>query len=67
MLALLEDEMKRPGQALMERSEVSLGGFEFAQGWRDSTQAWCWSERRRPLCVSSSQLWLYRQPQKMQT
>ena len=29
-LALLEEELKRPGQALMGKSEVGPGNFEFA-------------------------------------
>ena len=30
VLLLLEDELKRPGQALMERSEAGLGDSESA-------------------------------------
>ena len=30
LLTLQEDELKRPGQALVERSEVSSGDFESA-------------------------------------
>ena len=65
LLALLEDERKRLGQALVERSEVGPGDSESARGWRGSVRARRWSERWQPLCVSSSQLRLYGQPQKM--
>ena len=67
LLALLEDELKMPGQALVERLEAGPGDSEFARGWRGSVRARRWSERRQPLCVSSSQLRLYGQLQKMQT
>ena len=32
VLALLEDELKRPGQAMMGKSEVGLGDFESTRG-----------------------------------
>ena len=54
LLTLQENELKRPGQALVERSEVSSGDFESARGWRCSVQERRWSERRRPLCLLSS-------------
>ena len=65
VLALLEGELKRHGQALMGKLEVGPGDSESARGWPDSVQAWRCSERRQPWCVSSSQLRLYRQPKKM--
>ena len=55
MLELKEDELKRPGQALMGKSGVGLGDFEYAQGCSDFV-------RGRPRCVSSSQLRLHEQP-----
>ena len=54
LLALLEDELKRLGQALVERSEIGPGDSESTRGWCGSVRAKRWSERRRPLCVSSS-------------
>ena len=36
VLALLEGEQKRPGQALMGKSEVGLGDSESTRGWPDS-------------------------------
>ena len=36
MLELKEDELKRPGQALMGKSGVGPGDSEPAQGWPDS-------------------------------
>ena len=39
LLALLEDELKRPGQALVERSEVGPGDSESAPGWRGYVRA----------------------------
>ena len=45
LLTLQEDELKRPGQALVERSEVSLGDSESTRGWRGSVRARLWSER----------------------
>ena len=33
VLALLKDELKRPKQALMGKSEVGLGNAESARGW----------------------------------
>ena len=65
MLALLEDELKRPRQALMGKYEVGPGDSESSRGWPDSVRAWPWSKRRRPRCVSSSQLGLHGQQQKM--
>ena len=65
LLTLQKDELKRPRQALVERLEVSPGEFESTQGWHVSMRARRWSERQEPLYVSSSQLRLYRQPQKM--
>ena len=47
MLELKEDELKRPGQALMGKSGVGPGDFESARGWPDSV-------RGRPRFVSSS-------------
>ena len=35
LLALLEDELKSPEQALVERSKVGLGDSESARGWHD--------------------------------
>ena len=58
MLELKEDELKRPGQALMGKSGVGPGDFESARGWPDSV-------RGRPRCVSTSQLGLHGQPQRM--
>ena len=43
---LLEDDLKRLGQTLIEGSKVDPGDFEFARGW-------CGSEQWRPLCVAS--------------
>ena len=56
---LLEDELGRPGQALMKGSKVGPSDFVSAQGWRCSKQAWLWSEQRRPRCVPSSLLRQY--------
>ena len=36
LLTLQEDELKRPGQALVERLEVRPGESESTQGWRVS-------------------------------
>ena len=44
VLLLLEDELKRPRQALMERSEVGPCDSESARGWHCSEQAWLWSD-----------------------
>ena len=44
VLLLLENELKRPGPTLMERSEAGLGDFESARGWHDFEQAWLCSE-----------------------
>ena len=41
VLALLEDELKRLGQAMMGKSEVGLGDFESARGWPDYVMVWC--------------------------
>ena len=42
----------------MGKSGVGLGDFVFSRGWPDSV-------RGRPQCVSSSQLGLHGQPQRM--
>ena len=49
VLKLKEDELKRPGQALMGKSGAGPGDSESARGW--------------PQCVSSSQLRQLGQPQ----
>ena len=36
LLALLEDELKRHGQTLMERSKAGPGDSESARGWHGS-------------------------------
>ena len=59
VLELKEDELKRPGQALMGKSGKGPSDSKSAQGWIDSV-------RGRPRCVSSSQLGLHGQPQRMQ-
>ena len=53
---LLEDELGRLGQAPRKGSEVGLGDFISAQGWRCSERAWMWSEQQRPRCVPFSLL-----------
>ena len=58
---LLEDELGRPGQALMKGFEVGPGDSVSARGWHCSEQAWLWSEQRRPRCVPSSLLRQYGQ------
>ena len=58
VLELKEDELKRPGQALMGKSGVGPGDSEAAQGWPDSMQG-------RPRCASSSQRGLHGQSQRM--
>ena len=45
LLAMLEDELKRPEQALVERSKVGPCDSESAQGWGGSLRARRWSER----------------------
>ena len=55
VVELKEDELKRPGQALMGKSGVGPGDSESARGWPDSV-------RGRPRCVTSSQLGLHGQP-----
>ena len=65
VLLLLEDELKRPGQELMERSVVGPGDSKSRQGWLCYEQAWLWSEQRRLRCVPSSQPRQYGQPRKM--
>ena len=44
---LLKDDLKRPGQVLMERYEVGPGDSESTRGWSGSVKWWS-------LCVSSS-------------
>ena len=61
LLALLEDELRRPEQALVERSKIGPGDSESARGWRGYVRARRWFEQRQPLCVSFFQLRLYRQ------
>ena len=46
-MKLKEDELKRPGQALMGKLGVGPGDSKSARGWPDSM-------RGRPRCVSSS-------------
>ena len=58
MMELKADELKRPGQALMGKSGVGSGDSKSARGWPDFL-------RGRPRCVSSSQLGLHGQPQRM--
>ena len=53
VLLLLEDELKRPGQALVERSEAGPGDSESVRGWHFSEQAWLRSKQRRPRCMPS--------------
>ena len=53
---VLEDEMGRPGQALMKGSRVGLGESISARGWHCSERARLWSEQRRPWCMPSSLL-----------
>ena len=57
-MELKKDELKRPGQALMGKSGVGSGEFKSARGWPDSVQG-------RPRCVTSSQLRLHGQPQRI--
>ena len=45
MLALLEDELKKPRQALVERSKAGPGDSESVRGWSGSVRARWWSER----------------------
>ena len=40
LLLLLEDELNRLGQALMERFEAGPGDSKSARGWHCSKQAW---------------------------
>ena len=65
VLLLLEDELKRLGEALMERSEASPSDSESARGWHYSKKAWLWSEQRLPRCMPSSRPRQYGQSQKM--
>ena len=44
LLVLLEDELNKLGEALMERSEASPCGFESVREWHCSVQAYLRSE-----------------------
>ena len=54
VVELKEDELKRPGQALMGKSGVGPSDSESARGWPDFV-------RGRPWCMSFSQLGLHGQ------